>query len=242
MPPITLQNCCRSCKSTLPSEYTFRTCEPCRERSRAYNRSRRANAPRVPREPRQPLAYILQLHRMKPSELGRMNIKCNDCGALHWIDEKPAASTIASPIWETCCKKGKVKLDVLVEPPEPLKSLMDGTHVKSVQFLNNIRQYNSSFAFTSFGATGNAGQRNPSAGFMPVQVHGELYHLQGPLNENQRNPTYNQLYIYDPAFASSIRQSRNSTLDPDLIKDLSIMLHENSNNPFVRIYKHAHEI
>ena len=151
-------------------------------------------------------------------------------------------TTRTTSIYHCISNLGKVKLDVLVEPPEPLKSLLNGTHTKSVHFLNNIRQYNSAFAFTSFGVTGNAGQRNPSARFMSVQVHGELYHLQGPLNINHSNPRYNQLYIYDPTFASSIRTSNNAELDPELTKDLSIMLHENSGNPFVRIYKHAHEI
>ncbi|CEP12793.1 hypothetical protein, partial, partial [Parasitella parasitica] len=97
--------------------------------------------------------------------------------------------------------------------------------------------------------TGTTGNDNitSSNGFMPLQVHGELYHLQGPMTpaaSGNSQPSYNQLYIYDPDFAANIRAShdRNNELDNELISELSEMLHLRCNNPFVNIYKHAHEI
>ena len=51
-----------------------------------------------------------------------------------------------------CCANGKVKLPLLSEPPEPLKSLIMGNHPNSQQFRNNIRKYNSCFQMTFFGA------------------------------------------------------------------------------------------
>ncbi|KAI9270953.1 hypothetical protein EDC94DRAFT_496760, partial [Helicostylum pulchrum] len=131
---------------------------------------------------REPAAFISELHRMKSTDLGRMNVKFFECGALHWEGEKPAGSTRASPFWETCCKKGAVKLPLLSEPPRLLKALVDGTHPKSNHYLKNCRQYNCAFAFTSSGTTRNNSSNYATSGFMPVQVHGELYHLQGPIN------------------------------------------------------------
>ncbi|CAG8773387.1 3583_t:CDS:2, partial [Racocetra fulgida] len=50
--------------------------------------------------------------------VGRMNICCTECKALHWIEEK-VAGTKKLPIFSTCCTKGKVQLPD-ISPPPPL--------------------------------------------------------------------------------------------------------------------------
>src|SRR5688500_7190569 len=52
-----------------------------------------------------------------------------------------------------CCCGGKVKLEPLKRPPEPLKSLLTGQSEKSKHFLTNIQAYNNCFQMTSFEAT-----------------------------------------------------------------------------------------
>ncbi|KAG1070303.1 hypothetical protein G6F42_026146 [Rhizopus arrhizus] len=83
-------------------------------------------------------------------------------------------------------------------------------------------------------------------GIMPVQAHGELYHLSAPLNLGNA-PMYNQLYIYDPEYTAACRSAHtsNQSLDEEIIADLSDMIANSgicNNNPFVQIYKHEHEI
>ena len=191
---------------------------------------------------KKPWAYISEYHRMRCSDLGKMTFVCSKCGALHWKDEQSAESTRAVKVWESCCKKGKVQIPKLQDPPQLLKDLLKGEHEKSAHFLEHLRQYNATFAFTSFGAaetTSDSGR-----GVSLFQVHGELYHLQGPINnDTEQAPCYAQLYIYDSDYASDKRSTRtsNSKLNPDLIKDLTAMLHYESDNPFIHIYKHAHE-
>ncbi|KAG1660328.1 hypothetical protein GQR58_022068 [Nymphon striatum] len=58
----------------------------------------------------------------------------------------------------------KVKLAALQSPPEPLNSLMAGNSTQANAFLRNIRQYNSCFQMTSFGAT----EVTNYTGFMPT--------------------------------------------------------------------------
>ncbi|GBM09746.1 hypothetical protein AVEN_101794-1 [Araneus ventricosus] len=72
-----------------------------------------------------------------------MSSKCTFCGALKFEAE-------ASGL---CCSYGKVSLPKLPQLPEPLKSLMEGYHPKSQEFLSMIRKYNSSFQMTSFGTS-----------------------------------------------------------------------------------------
>ena len=49
-------------------------------------------------------------------QIGSMTELCTFCGVLKWIEESPGM----------CCFSGKVKLDQLSEPPEPLRSLVTG--------------------------------------------------------------------------------------------------------------------
>lgn len=179
---------------------------------------------------------------MRPSELGRMDIKCSFCGAMHWIKEK-TSGTIVNPVFESCCKGGKVDIPRLQSPPQLLRDLYTGVHEKSTHFLNNLRQYNSAFAFTSFGAKRtNINERR--GGVNMLQVHGELYHLQGPIQNEPASATYAQLYIYDASYASAqrARNNSNNNLDAALIDELSTLLHNDCDNYYVGMYKHAHEL
>nr|GEY74196.1 uncharacterized protein [Tanacetum cinerariifolium] len=54
--------------------------------------------------------------------------------------------------YSICCSRGKVKLGTeLKEPPQLLKDLITNEHHKSAAFIDNIRRYNSMFAFTFMG-------------------------------------------------------------------------------------------
>lgn len=69
------------------------------------------------------------------SYIGDMCNVCIHCNAKKWKDEPPGL----------CCSGGKVKLAAFREPPEPLKSLIDGAHPLSKHFLDNSRKYNTLF-------------------------------------------------------------------------------------------------
>ncbi|GBL77570.1 hypothetical protein AVEN_41933-1 [Araneus ventricosus] len=72
-----------------------------------------------------------------------MNKVFTSCKALKFKNESPGM----------CCLNGKVKLPRLKAPVEPLFSLVASTTTQSQYFLNNIRNYNTFFQMTSFGAT-----------------------------------------------------------------------------------------
>ena len=84
-------------------------------------------------------------------DLGRMNICCTFCGALHWDDEKLSLSRINHPEFGMCCGRGKVKLPALRVPPSLLYDLFVGDSQQAKEFRTNIVQYNAALAFTSLG-------------------------------------------------------------------------------------------
>ena len=53
-------------------------------------------------------------------------------------------------------------------------------------------------------------------------------------------PSYAQLYIYDPQEANDRRVCRNSLLNPEILLDLSITL--SASHSYAEIYKQAYEI
>ncbi|GKD31695.1 putative PIF1 DNA helicase/replication protein A1-like protein [Tanacetum coccineum] len=124
---------------------------------------------------------------------------CESCGALLWHAETLRRATDAlDQSYSICCSRGKVKLGTeLKEPPQLLKDLITNEHDKSASFIDNIRRYNSMFAFTSMGGkvddTVNYG-RGPFC----YRIHGENYHRVGSLlPETGKTPKFAQLYIFD---------------------------------------------
>ncbi|XP_015370488.1 PREDICTED: uncharacterized protein LOC107166369 [Diuraphis noxia] len=57
------------------------------------------------------------------NDRGNPTIVCQFCSALRWKDK---CKTL-------CCSNGKVKLDDIIIPPEPLNSLLNSSHVRTVQ-------------------------------------------------------------------------------------------------------------
>ncbi len=83
--------------------------------------------------------------------VGEMTFKCNFCSAYFWFEERISASSKQDPVFTMCCARGRVRLAETSEPPEPIRSLLLGTHPKSKQFILYIRAYNCTFPLASLG-------------------------------------------------------------------------------------------
>jgi len=201
-------------------------------------RGSNANQPRViQRRHRQPAAFISELHRMTPSDLGRMVEMCYDCYAKHWIEELPAACTSRNRYWNSCCLGGDVVIPLLSEPPAYLKDLYDNQEDSGKEFRENIRRYNCAFAFTSVRC------ERPFAGMsnMPFQIQGQMRHIQGPLSVPTGTATrYSQLYLYDPETAAAERKTNNPQLKRTIIRNITLEIQEV--NPLIELYRSAHEM
>lgn len=137
-----------------------------------------------------------------------------------------------------CCSGGKVVLQQLEEPPEPLKTLMTNQTRESKKFLKLIRKYNSSFQMTSFG-TSHPIQHH---GYMPTfKIQGQVYHKSGSLlpllNEA---PKFLQIYFMgDEVEQANIRGNHNPGTENDIILSLQQMLHQH--NIYLQSFKTALE-
>ena len=100
-------------------------------------------------------------------------------------------------------------------------------------------QYNSTLAFTSLGV--NVDQTTVGSGPSSFRIHGALHHLMGSLlPAEEQEPSYAQLYIYDPQEATDRCIQRNSELSGPILLDLHTMLRDT--HPYAAVYKQAYEI
>jgi hypothetical protein len=184
---------------------------------------------------RKPYEDVAERHN-----LGRMDVTCPDCGALHWLSEKLSSSSKRNPRFGTCCSEGRVRLPALEAPPEPLRTLFTSNDSNSKSFREDIWKYNRALAFTSLGVTEDH-SINRGRGQPVFRICGELCHKSGALVPSGDNPPrYAQLYIYEPRAALESRMAQNQSLSRNVMQGLQDMLLQH--HQYAPIFKHAHEI
>ena len=124
-----------------------------------------------------PKGFRCRLAEADRHYLGFINIFCRNCGALHFITEK---SVSESDIFEKYCKNNDIKLNLLSIPEEPLRSLLSDKNPKNRYFQQNIRQYNSAFAFTSINYKRNK-KFDSNIHNIIFQMYNKLYYITEPL-------------------------------------------------------------
>ncbi|KAG0636372.1 hypothetical protein HOY80DRAFT_1088989 [Tuber brumale] len=188
-----------------------------------------------------PFAAIEHRDRWTISDLGCMQGVCSACNALHWTKEKTRDRDRAiAGAFESCCKCGEVKVERLQALPEPLNTLMMSQDGPSRSFRQNLHHWNSLYAFTLIRFNMDDRPAAIGDGFQLFQVHGAVYHQQGPLHPAVgQDALYSQMYLYDPAYAAQVRSTRAPELDAGIITSLTQMLQEIS--PFIHLYLTARE-
>jgi hypothetical protein len=153
---------------------------------------------------------------------------------VHFIDEKNSKGA-----YSLCCSDGDSCLEDLPELPLTLRRLFTDPAHDAREFRSNIRAYNAALAFTSVSYKKDT-RIDFSRGLQTFQIHGDLYHYQGPLEPGpDESPAFAQLFFYDPEYATGKRLDRYPQLNRGILIDLLNMLTDV--NPFIKIYQTARE-
>lgn len=107
-------------------------------------------------------------------DIGVMDQVCAHCKAKKYRNESNGL----------CCSNGKVKLPEILQPPEPLCTLLSRTSPESQHFLRYIQAYNNTFQMTSFGAT-----HIVRGGYMPTF---KVINRKNPSNNTQYSANINE--------------------------------------------------
>ncbi|UYV69292.1 hypothetical protein LAZ67_6003153 [Cordylochernes scorpioides] len=162
-------------------------------------------------------------------QIGYMDKQCLHCTAFRYNGERPGM----------CCSAGKVRIPDLPEPPEALRTLIDGSSPHSAEFMQRVRHYNNAFQMTSFGC----GSPVVLPGYMSTfKVQGQVYHRIGSvlpsLNSDSRQlqPAFLQVFFIGESSAEVATRHRNfSITKPHIVSILQDMLHRH--NPYVHLFK-----
>ncbi|KAL3621251.1 hypothetical protein CASFOL_036163 [Castilleja foliolosa] len=101
----------------------------------------------------------------------------------------------SNSVYTKYCNQGKITLPRMKTPPPQLLELTSGNGPRSKHFLQNIRSYNSMFAFTSMGGKID---RSVNKGNAPpvFKLYGQNYQLIGGLIPTDgEQPKFAQVYI-----------------------------------------------
>ena len=116
-----------------------------------------------------------------------------------WYQERRRKSrNSSSPQFGMCCGNGKVQIPFLPTPPTLLNDLMfNASSIESKKFNQNIRLYNSMFAFSSPGFKVDKGIE-PGRGPPTIRIQGQSCHRMGSMIPVAgKTPKFAQLYIFD---------------------------------------------
>ncbi|GJW10927.1 ATP-dependent DNA helicase PIF1 [Tanacetum coccineum] len=185
---------------------------------------------------------------------GDPTFECKECHALLWEAEaKRGNPNPVNKAYSICCKKGKVMLEKPPATPKPLLDLFLNDDGKSQNFRNNIRTYNSMFAFTSMGGKVDDSINRRGRGPYVFLLHGQTYHSMGSLLPQEGAPLkFAQLYIYDTdneienrarAFnnssGSSGRSNSKHPIDRDIMNEVKDVLDASSD--LVKTFRRARD-
>ncbi|KIJ45967.1 hypothetical protein M422DRAFT_250761, partial [Sphaerobolus stellatus SS14] len=118
-----------------PLPVPLQAAQPAERQRRQYRRIGQGIMVHEPNQPRAPgLPMYLQHHN-----LGRINVKCQKCGALHWLGERSSSKgSKANPQFGICCLYGQVQLPATSQPPEHLLSLFTAQTAEGKAFRQHI--------------------------------------------------------------------------------------------------------
>ncbi|CAN6891906.1 unnamed protein product [Brassica oleracea] len=173
---------------------------------------------------------------------------CTFCQAYMWYGERIGKRRRSSnPVFTMCCKRGKVVLPRLANPPMELMTLLCKGDELSKHYREFIRAYNMMFSFTSLGGKIDHSINNGRGPFV-FRMSGENYHRIGDIvPEPGQAPKFSQLYIIDTlneiknrldAYAGSDRAAAKKLREP-LVLLLKNMLDQC--NPHVKAFRSARD-
>ena len=197
---------------------------PIRQQESARRAASRANARDT--DPRRLSARVHREPNPERHFAGMMENPCDHCGALRWDGELTRTTM--------CCKAGMVKLPDIQDPPEPLLSLLKGTHEYASDFQKGARDLNALLSFASIGADVDAGA--VGRGSYVYRIRGTMYHRFGSIEpEDGAAPRYAQIYLFDTEEATEFREAQAmNKVRSALLSDLHVML--GKCNPFPRLF------
>ena len=228
-------------QSTLPersvydSRYYLKNKNRISSRNRALYRKNREQFSSLEFPGRMEL-YAFDEDIVVENDVGIMEYMCGKCDALMFRDEQHRYISKESNAlcFSLCCSYGHVKAPPVSEPPLLLRTLLSGNSSDSRHFIQNIRAYNSAFAFASMTLTGSQYEFQGRGPYC-FRINGQIYHtISQLLPEAGHDAKFSQIYLYDAAAEVNARINLFNSLHGKIMQNLQDMV--NRVNPYAALY------
>ena len=90
---------------------------------------------------------------MEQLNFGPIDIPCNSCAALYWINKCVSTLHPSDPRFEACCKHSNINLSLFQPLLKYLYNLLEFCNTSARLFRERLRAYNAALAFTSVNYT-----------------------------------------------------------------------------------------
>ena len=190
---VTSGRFCSRCSYAISGSSGCRTCDRCRASKNNVRKRARLMEGGMTEEKASHVVHVVERKEVDSSKalnIGKMDRECPNCKALLFNSEVRGKAG-----FNMCCRNGDVEIEWLPEPEGIVRDLLTCNTANWQDFHQNIRFYNSSLAFVSFGGDDRSfhGQCAPN-----VRIAGEIYHLFGSLVVGDgQMPRFAQRYVYD---------------------------------------------
>jgi hypothetical protein len=138
-PQASTARACLRCERPMPLSWRLLHCQQCRQTLRHHLSPL-------------PLAFTISAARWQPLILGRMDIQCPYCAALHWEQEIEGIQRGNYRSFP-CCRNGSVQLDAMPDPPPILRELFTANIPQARVFCQVVRPLNTALAYTLMSYT-----------------------------------------------------------------------------------------
>ncbi|KAL5572066.1 hypothetical protein UlMin_021663 [Ulmus minor] len=169
--------------------------------------------------------YILQ-NITTTADILKPPLTCKYCNAKKFSHESQGF----------CCSNGEISLTIN-DTPEDLYDLFMCTTDESLEFKKYVRNYNNTFAFTSFGVKYDEKLCRRNKGIYTFRIQGQIYHYINELLPSNNIPSYLQLYFYDTEHEIKNRIQASSKLSSNIITRILNILQVNPYSTFFRLLK-----
>ncbi|XP_056685898.1 uncharacterized protein [Spinacia oleracea] len=177
---------------------------------------------------------------------GKPTHTCSDCGAIMWYEERAKKDSNNSLTkFSIYCRKGKIELPLLQNPPIYLQQLLQSEGPQLKKLKEQSRMLNSIFALTSMGGKVDNTINQGNSPYV-FRLNGQNHHKIGSLlPQIGERPRFTHLYIYDTENEISNRinslgnNGQHSNLNPDIVDALSKMFDEH--NELTKAFRMARE-
>ncbi|PLW30375.1 hypothetical protein PCANC_24157 [Puccinia coronata f. sp. avenae] len=189
--------------------------------------------------------------------IGKCNLICSGCGALHWREESTLDQRNSETIhFSACCQKGKVTIPSAADDtpafPPMLKKLFVGQSKRVLNFQALICNYNNALSFTSQGAKLDHLVMGPM-GINVFHISGIMSHkIPSVKPNNWARAGFAQIFVvgnhgtaeaqYRVSFAQGKREGASYKLMMDLRTVKQIMNPLYNINPYAKVYMNARQM